>query len=96
MKEYIKVLTTGIGAGAAAALLIVMAVESLMDRQFHMGGEVLLPVLIGLVWYIGWNSANAYFKAVRHKEIYQKGFDAGAKIHNYQIVIPLEVQKNET
>lgn len=90
MKKYIETLLIGLIAGAAAMQMINMAVESLIDRQLHMGGEVLLPVLIGLVWYIGWNSADAYFKAFRHKEIYRKGFDAGAKIHTYSIVIPVE------
>lgn len=51
--------------------------------------------MIGLVGYIGWSAANEYFKAVRHNEIYRKGFDDGARIHNYQIVIPLE-GSNET
>ena len=95
MKKYIETLAAGLIAGAAAMQLINMAIESLIDRQLHMGGEVLLPVLIGLVGYIGWNSADAHFKAVRHREIYQKGFDEGTKIHNYQIVIPMEVQKND-
>ena len=75
--------------------LINMAVESLIDRRLHMGGEILLPAVIGLVGYIGWSAANEYFKAVRHNEIYRKGFDDGARIHNYQIVIPLE-GSNET
>lgn len=90
MKKYIETLLIGLIAGAVAMQLINMAVESLIDRQLHMGGEILLPVLIGLVGYIGWNSADAYFKAVKHREIYQKGFDEGAKIHSYQIVIPVE------
>lgn len=90
MKKYIETLAAGLIAGAVIMQLINMAVESLIDRQLHMGGEVLLPVLIGLVGYIGWNSADAYFKAVRHNEIYRKGFNDGARIHNYQIVIPLE------
>lgn len=95
MKKYIETLAVGLIAGAVIMQLINMAVESLIDRQLHMGGEILLPAVIGLVGYIGWSSADVYFKAVRHKEIYQKGFDAGARIHNYQIVIPLEVKKNE-
>lgn len=90
MKKYIETLAAGLIAGAAIMQLINMAVESLIDRQLHMGGEILLPVLIGLVGYIGWNSADAYFKAVKHREIYQKGFDEGAKIHTYSIVIPVE------
>ncbi len=90
MKKYIETLAAGLIAGAVIMQLINMAVESLIDRQLHMGGEFLLPVLIGLVGYIGWNSADAYFKAVKHNEIYRKGFDDGTKIHNYQIVIPLE------
>lgn len=95
MKKYIETLAVGLITGAAAMQLINMAIQSLIDRQLHMGGEFLLPVLIGLVGYIGWSSADAYFKAVKHHEIYQKGFDEGAKIHNYQIVIPLEGD-NET
>ena len=90
MKKYIETLAAGLIAGAVIMQLINMAVESLIDRRLHMGGEFLLPVLIGLVGYIGWNSADAYFKAVKHNEIYRKGFNDGARIHNYQIVIPLE------
>lgn len=90
MKEYIKTLTIGIGAGSAATLLVEMAVRSWLDSPPHIGGEFLLPALIGLVGYMGWNSADEYFKAVRHKEIYRKGFDAGMKIHTYSIVIPEE------
>lgn len=95
MKKYIETLASGLIAGAVIMQLVNIAVRDLIDRNFYIGGEVLLPVLIGLVGYIGWNSADAYFKAVRHKEIYQKGFNEGARIHNYQIVIPSEVQKND-
>lgn len=90
MKKYIETLASGLIAGAVIMQLINIAVRDLIDRNFYIGGEVLLPALIGLVGYIGWNSADVYFKAVRHKEIYQKGFNEGARIHNYQIVIPLE------
>lgn len=90
MKKYIETLASGLITGAVIMQLINMAVQKIIDRRLHMGGEVLFPLLIGLVGYIGWNLADAYFKTVRHKEIYQKGFDAGARIHNYQIVIPLE------
>ncbi len=95
MKKYIETLAVGLIAGAVIMQLINMAVESLIDRRLHMGGEILLPAVIGLVGYIGWSAANEYFKAVRHNEIYRKGFDDGARIHNYQIVIPLE-GSNET
>lgn len=90
MKQYIKLLTIGIGAGAAATLLIEMAVRRWLDNAPRIGGEFFLPVLLGLVGYIGWDLANAYFYAVRYKEIYKKGFDSGAKIHTYSIVIPTE------
>lgn len=90
MKKYIETLASGLITGAVIMQLINMAVQKIIDRRLHMGGEVLFPLLIGLVGYIGWNLADAYFKAVRHKEIYQKGFNEGARIHNYQIVIPLE------
>lgn len=95
MKKYIETLLIGLISGAVAMQLINIAVKDLIDRQLHIGGEVLLPALIGLAGYIGWNSADAYFKAFRHKEIYRKGFDAGAKIHTYSIVIPVE-GSNET
>lgn len=95
MKKYIETLAVGLIAGAAAMQMIDMAIESIIGKGFVLGGEILLPVLIGLVGYIGWNSANEYFKEIRYKEIYQKGFDEGSKIHNYQIVIPME-DSNET
>lgn len=90
MKKYIETLVAGLIAGAVIMQLINIAVRDLIDRNFYIGGEVLLPAVIGMVGYIGWSAADAYFKAVRHKEIYQKGFNEGARIHNYQIVIPLE------
>lgn len=90
MKKYIETLAAGLIAGAVIMQLINMAVQNLIDHQLRIGGEILLPVLIGLVGYIGWNSADAYFKAVKHREIYQKGFDEGTKIHTYSIVIPME------
>lgn len=90
MKKYIRILTIGVGAGAAAALLLNMAVQSRLSQPAHIGGEFLLPVLIGLVGYIGWDLANTYFRAVKHKEIYQQGFNDGTKIHTYSIVIPME------
>lgn len=90
MKKYIETLATGLIAGAVTMQLINMAVQKIIDRRLHIGGEVILPVLIGLVWYIGWKSADEYFRAFRHKEIYRKGFNAGTKIHTYSIVIPAE------
>lgn len=90
MKKYIETLASGLITGAVIMQLINTAVQELIDRRLHMGGEILLPAVIGLVGYIGWSAANEYFKAVRHNEIYRKGFDDGAKIHTYQIVIPLE------
>ncbi len=95
MKQYIKLLTIGIGAGATAALLINMAVQIWISRPPHIGGEFLLPVLIGLVGYIGWNLANAYFHAVRQKEIYQQGFSDGTKVNTYSIVIPIKEDDDE-
>lgn len=97
MKQYIKLLTIGVGTGATAALLINMAVRSWLMQPPHIGGEFLLPVLIGLVGYIGWDLANAYFHAVRQKEIYQQGFSDGTKVNTYSIVIPIkEDDDNET
>ncbi len=81
MKHYIKILTIGIGAGAAAALLVNMAVRSWLSKPPHIGGEFLLPVLIGLVGYIGWDLANAYFREVKYKEIYRQGFSDGTKVN---------------
>ena len=90
MKEYIKTIITGAIAGAVLMQLINMVIQTRLGRPFTMGGEVLLPALIGMVGYIGWMLAESYFKAVRYKEIYRKGFSEGAKINNYKIVIPIE------
>lgn len=95
MKTYIKTIVVAAIAGAAAMQIINMAVRSLCERELHMGGEILLPALVGLVGYIGWNSACEYFKAVKQPQIYRKGFDEGAKIHNYQIVISEEDYENQ-
>ena len=95
MKQYIKILTTGVGAGAAAALLMDLAVRSWLSKPPHIGGEFLLPVLIGLVGYIGWDLANAYFREVKHKEIYRQGFSDGTKVNTYNIVIPITEDDDE-
>ena len=51
MKTYIKTIVVAAIAGAAAMQLINMAVRSLCERELHMGGEILLPALVGLVGY---------------------------------------------
>ena len=95
MKKHIRALITGIGAGALAALLIDMAVRSWISNPPRLGGEFILPVLLGLVGYIGWDLANAYFRAVKYKEIYRQGFNDGAKIHTYSIIVPTEDDDDE-
>lgn len=95
MKQYIKILTIGIGAGAAAALLMNMAVRSWLAQPPHIGGEFLLPVLLGVVGYIGWDLANAYFREVKCKEIYRQGFSDGTKVNTYNIVIPIKEDGDE-
>ncbi len=90
MKEYIKAIITGAIAGGALMQLINVAVRTWLERPFSVGGEFLLPALIGMVGYIAWNLADSYFKTTRYKEIYSKGFAEGAKINNYKIIIPIE------
>ncbi len=89
MKEYIKTICTGMIAGAVLMQLINMAIETWLDRPFSMGGEFLIPALIGLTGYIGWLLADTYFTNTKYKDIYKKGFDDGTKINNYKIFIPL-------
>lgn len=95
MKKYIRALLTGIVTGALAASMIDIAVRSWLSKPPHIGGEFLLPVLLGLTGYIGWDLANAYFRAVKRKEIYRQGFDDGVKIHTYSIIIPTEEEHHE-
>ena len=90
MKEYVKTIITGAIAGAVAMQLINIAIQTWFDRPFTMGGEVLLPALIGLVGYIGWMLAGSYFKTVKYKEIYRKGFAEGVRINRYKIIIPVQ------
>ncbi len=89
MKEYIKTLLIGLLTGAVLMQLINMAVQSWLGRPFTMGGEFLLPAFIGLVGYIGWMLADSYFRNVKYKEIYKKGFDEGVKINKYKIIVPI-------
>lgn len=93
MKEYIKTLLIGILAGAVVMQLINMAVQAWIGRPFEIGGEILLPALIGLVGYVGWLLADTYFRSVKYKEIYKKGFDEGLKINKYKIIIPISEEK---
>lgn len=90
MKEYTKTIITGAIAGAVIMQLINIAVQTRINRPFAMGGEILLPALIGVVGYIGWMLAGSYFKAVKYKEIYRKGFAEGVKINKYKIIIPVQ------
>jgi hypothetical protein len=90
MKEYIKTVCCGAIVGACLMQLTNMAVESLIDKHFAVGGEILLPLLLILVGYIGWKFAESYFKEIRYKEIYNKGYKDGAKVYSYKIVLPIE------
>lgn len=93
MKEYIKTLLTGITAGAMLMQLINIAVQAWLERPFTMGGEFLLPAFVGLVGYIGWMCAQTYYRTVKYKEIYRKGFEEGIKINKYKIIIPISEEK---
>lgn len=90
MKEYIKTVCCGAIVGACLMQLTNMATESLINKQFAVGGEMLLPVLLLLVGYIGWKSAESYFNGSRYKEIYNKGYKDGTKVYSYKIVLPIE------
>lgn len=92
MKEYIKTLSIGALSGAVVMQLINMAVQSWLDRPFQIGGEILLPALIGLIGYVGWSLASSYFKATKYKDIYRKGFNEGVKVNKYKIIIPEEIK----
>lgn len=94
MKEYIKTLFVGMIAGAVVMQLINMAVQAWLSRPFEIGGEFLLPALIGLVGYVGWLLAESHFHNVEYKEIYKKGFDEGLKINKYKIIIPISEEKS--
>ncbi len=90
MKKYIKTLLTGILTGAMISQIATLAVQEWLSRPFTMGGEFLLPALLGLVGYLGWQLAETYFKTFKYKEIYSKGFSEGIKVNKYKIIIPLE------
>lgn len=94
MKEYIKTLSIGVLTGAVIMQLTNMAIDNLIERKLQIGGEILLPALIGMVGYIGWLIAGSYFKATKYKEIYRHGFNEGVKVNRYKIIIPIE-EKSE-
>lgn len=95
MKEYIKAVCCGAVIGACLMQIANIAVEDLLKRSFAMGGEVFLPMLLSMIGYIGWKLAEAYFKETRYKEIYRKGYTEGSKLHNYQIIIPIEMEQED-
>ena len=87
MKEYIKTLLVGILTGAAAMELFDLAALKWLERPFALGGEYVLPVLLAMMMYIGWKIAGSYFNTVTRREIYRRGYNEGAKLHNYRIII---------
>lgn len=90
MKKYIKTVLCGVIIGACFMQLTNMAVQSWLDRPMSLGGEILLPALLGMVGYMGWQMSSYYFNKVKYKKIYKKGFDDGTKIHSYRIIVPLD------
>lgn len=95
MKKLIEILAAGVIAGACAMQLFTMAVESLWKKGFVLGGEFILPILLILTGYIGWRLAESYFNETKYKEIYNKGYKEGTRLHSYRIIIPIEDLKNE-
>lgn len=95
MKKLIEILTAGVIAGACAMQMINKALESLMEKPFTFGGEFILPILIVLTGYLGWRLAESYFNETKYKEVYNKGFKDGTKLHSYRIIIPLEEELKE-
>lgn len=95
MKEYIKAIFSGIITGACMMQFANMTVESLINKHFAVGGEILLPVLLLLVGYLGWKFAESYFNEYRYKKIYDKGYKEGTKLHNYKIVIPVNSENEK-
>lgn len=90
MKEHIKTVCCGAIVGACLMQLTNMAVESLINKQFAVGGEILLPVLLLFVGYIGWKLEKTYFYEKHYREIYKKGYNDGTKVYSYKIVLPIE------
>ena len=94
MKEYIKTLMIGVLSGAVIMQLTNMAVQSWLDHPFAIGGEILLPALIGLIGYVGWSLANSYFKATKYKKTYSKGYskgyNEGSQVHTHIFIFPVE------
>lgn len=87
MKEYIKTLLVGVITGATAMEMMNLAAIKWLERPFTIGGEYILPVLLAMVMYIGWKIAGSYFNTVTRREIYRRGYNEGAKLHNYRIVV---------
>lgn len=90
MKTYIKTMSIGILIGAMTVQIVNLAMQEWLSRPFTMGGEFLLPALLGLVGYLGWQLSETYFKTFKYKEIYSKGFSEGVKANKYKIIIPVE------
>lgn len=88
MKEYIKTVLCGVITGVCLMQMVNMAAQSWFDHPMEIGGEIILPVLLWLVGYIGWQLAMHYFNHTKRSEIYQEGYAEGAKLHNYRIIIP--------
>lgn len=95
MKKLIEILSAGIIAGACAMYMLVMALESLLEKRFALGGELLLPILLILTGYLGWRLSEEHFNETKYKEIYNKGFKEGTKLHSYRIIIPIDEMNND-
>lgn len=94
MKKLIEILAVGVIAGACVMQLLTMAVESLWKKGFVLGGEFILPILLILTGYLGWRLSEEHFNETKYKEIYNKGFKEGTKLHSYRIIIPIDEMNN--
>lgn len=90
MTKKLQLILTFITGTISGGIIYAGMIKLLLRDSWHVGGEVLIPMLLVLLIYFGWNLGNAWREhqlSFEKSKAYHEGFIAGirkAGIPNYQ------------